>query len=101
MQIQTTYRTLLDSIRRTYQSGQAAALRETRRQLVLTYWGIGRHIVEYEQGGEEKAVYGSQLLERLSRDLSHELGRGFSRTNLVYMRLCYIRFPDFTICLTN
>lgn len=94
MQIQTTYRALLDSIRQTYQSGRVAALREARRQLVLTYWSIGRHIVEYEQGGEEKAVYGSHLLERLSRDLSDELGRGFSRTNLIYMRLCYIRFPD-------
>lgn len=61
---------------------------------MLTYWSIGRHIVEYEQGGEEKAVYGSHLLERLSRDLSDELGRGFSRTNLIYMRLCYLIYSD-------
>jgi predicted nuclease of restriction endonuclease-like (RecB) superfamily len=61
--------------------------------MVLTYWAIGRHIVEYEQMGNEKSVYGSKILERLSKDLSDQLGRGFSRNNLIYMRLCYIRYP--------
>ena len=65
-----------------------------RRQLVLTYWGIGRHIVEFEQMGHEKAVYGSKILNGLSKDLSDQLGRGFSRTNLIYMRLAYIRYPN-------
>lgn len=66
-----------------------------RRQLVVTYWGIGRHIVEFEQMGHEKAVYGSRLLETLSKDLSHELGKGFNRSNLIYMRFAYLKNKQF------
>jgi len=62
--------------------------------MVLTYWAIGQHIVEFEQKGKEKSVYGSKLLNRLSKDLSHQLGKGFNRTNLIYMRLCYLNYPN-------
>ena len=60
----------------------------------MTYWAIGKHIVEHEQLGNEKSVYGSSILERLSKDLSHQLGRGFDRSRLIYMRLCYVKYPD-------
>lgn len=52
--------------------------------------------MEYEQGGTEHAVYGSRLLEKLSKDLSHEFGKGFNRSNLIYMRLSFIIYPDLT-----
>ena len=97
MQIQHHYSTLIEAIKSTYHTGQANALREARRQMVLTYWAIGQHIVEFEQQGSEKTVYGSKLLERLSKDLSDQLGRGFSRTNLISMRLCYLRYPDIAL----
>lgn len=97
MQIQSHYQTLLSNIRATYLTGQSEAIKAARRQLVLTYWAIGRHIVEFEQAGNEKAEYGSKILERLSRDLSDQLGSGFSRTNLIYMRLCFIRYPDVSL----
>ncbi len=42
-------------------------------------------------------MYGSNLLESLSKDLSHELGRGFNRSNLIYMRLCFIKYSDINI----
>lgn len=61
--------------------------------LVKTYWEVGRHIVEYEQNGKDKAVYVDQLLDRLSRDLSLEFGKGFSRSNLIYMRKIFLQFP--------
>lgn len=60
--------------------------------LVKTYWEVGRHIVEYEQNGKDRAVYGDQLLDRLSRDLSLEFGKGFSRSNLFQIRACYQKF---------
>ena len=50
-------------------------------------------IVEYEQGGKAKGDYGKALLDNLSRDLTLLHGRGFSRSNLVYMRLLYLRYP--------
>jgi len=61
--------------------------------LVQTYWEIGRYIVEYEQKGNEKAEYGSQLFERLSKDLTQTYGRGFGRSNLFYIRKLYLSFP--------
>ena len=58
-----------------------------------TYWQIGRHIVEFEQQGKQKADYGSELLTRLAKDLTLEFGKGFSRSNLTYMRKLYSAFP--------
>lgn len=72
--------------------GREQAGRAVNSILVQTYWQIGRHIVEFEQGGNEKSEYGSELLDRLSKDLSMEFGKGFSRSNLTYMRKFYIAF---------
>ena len=58
-----------------------------------TYWYIGQHIVEFEQKGDLKAEYGSQLLDNLSKDLALSYGKGFSRSNLFQIRLFYIKFP--------
>jgi hypothetical protein len=60
--------------------------------LVQTYWQIGKYIVEYEQGGLEKSEYGSKLLDRLSKDLTAMYGRGFGRSNLVYIRKLYLSY---------
>jgi predicted nuclease of restriction endonuclease-like (RecB) superfamily len=60
--------------------------------LVHTNWQIGRYIVEFEQGGAAKSTYGSELLDRLSKDLSMQFGKGFSRSNLVYIRKFYLAF---------
>lgn len=97
MEIQNNYSALLTQITHAVSQGRVSAVKAVRRQLVLTYWQVGRHIVEYEQKGEEKSVYGTGTLNRLSKDLSGELGKGFSRTNLIYMRLCYLRYPDVTL----
>ena len=50
--------------------------------MILTYWQIGRNIVEYEQKGKERAEYGSNLINRLSKDLTDLYGKGFNRNNL-------------------
>jgi hypothetical protein len=53
---------------------------------VQTYWHIGQHIVEFEQGGALRAEYGRGLLVQLGQALSAEFGRGFDATNLRHMR---------------
>lgn len=53
---------------------------------------MGRLIVEYEQAGNVRAEYGRQLLIDLSKSLTRELGKGFSRSQLQMMRLFYTRF---------
>ncbi|WP_160105342.1 PDDEXK nuclease domain-containing protein [Pseudomonas izuensis] len=60
---------------------------------VQTYWQIGRHIVEFEQEGARRAVYGKQLLASLAKVLTVEFGKGFDETNLRKMRLFYQAFP--------
>ena len=54
---------------------------------------IGRHIVEFEQGGAARAEYGKRLLPKLAESLTAEFGRGFDASNLRYMRLFYSAFP--------
>ncbi len=87
------YQILVGQIAETYQQGQQRATIAVNTHLVETYWRIGQHIVEFEQGGNTKAQYGKALIDRLSIDLSINLGKGFSRSNLIYMRLFYNGFP--------
>ena len=61
--------------------------------MTASYWEIGRRIVEFEQGGDERAGYGEVLVERLSRDLTQRFGRGFGRANLWSMRAFYLAWP--------
>jgi predicted nuclease of restriction endonuclease-like (RecB) superfamily len=79
---------LLESARRT-------SARAVNAIMTAAYWEIGRRIVECEQGGAAKAVYGEELLKRLSTDLRQRFGRGFGRENLRLMRRFYLSYsPD-------
>ncbi len=62
-------------------------------ELLDANWETGRYIVEFEQGGNAKARYGEQLITNLAKDLTRLRGRGFSRSNLIYMRKLYLTFP--------
>jgi len=66
--------------------------RQVNSAMVLTYFEIGRMIVEEEQKGKERAGYGDELLKGLSEYLTAEFGRGFSATNLRQMRLFYQQY---------
>ena len=62
-------------------------------EIVLTYWQIGKYIIDYEQKGNEKAEYGSNMLNKLSSDLTQKYGKGFSRSNVFYIRKFYMEYP--------
>jgi predicted nuclease of restriction endonuclease-like (RecB) superfamily len=87
------YTNLISQISAMYAQARENAVSAVNRYLVETYWQIGKYIVEFEQGGKAKADYGAALLEKLSHDLSLMHGKGFSRSNLTYMRLFYQRYP--------
>ena len=89
----TTYNQLIEQIGNLLQNGRQQAAQSVNTILVQTYWLIGQHIVEFEQKGNQKAEYGSQLFQRLSKDLTLAYGKGFSRSNLLYMRKLYQCFP--------
>ena len=91
MELTTTdgYRQLLEQVSNTYWQGQIQAVQAVNAQLIETYWRVGQHIVEFEQGGKARAEYGTALIAELAKDLNLRHGKGFSRSNLVYMRLLY------------
>ena len=68
--------------------------------MVEAYWLIGQRIVQEEQQGSSRAVYGERLLANLSRALSASLGKGFSYANLRNFRQFYLTYPDPEICYT-
>jgi predicted nuclease of restriction endonuclease-like (RecB) superfamily len=84
---------LLDALRGLITQGRQKAIRAVDMVQVQTCWEIGRHIVEFEQGGEARAAYGKRLLPRLAEALTADFGRGFDASNLRYMRLFYQAFP--------
>lgn len=84
---------LLKNLRELITQGRQHALRAVDMVQVQTCWEIGRHIVEFEQKGEARAVYGKKLLNQLAQTLTREFGRGFDASNLRYMRLFYQAFP--------
>lgn len=90
---ENSYQTLVDSIGTLLEQGRAQAVQKVNTILVDTYWHVGWRIVEYEQAGQIKAEYGKELLLRLSKDLKAHYGKGFSRSNLQYMRLLYTAYP--------
>jgi predicted nuclease of restriction endonuclease-like (RecB) superfamily len=95
------YNELLQNIGSTLLNTRANAIEAVHKQLLIANWKIGKHIVEFEQHGKEKAVYGSQLLSKLSKDLKSKHGEGFGISNLQYMRLFYIKFPKFQTSLKS
>ena len=88
-----SYNNLVNKISETYLAGQRSASIAVNTHLVITYWKIGQYIVEFEQNGEHRAKYGKALINNLSKDLTGAHGKGFSRSNLIYMRLFYLEFP--------
>lgn len=78
------------------------SLLETARENIATtanttqvdaYWRTGYYIVEYGQHEADRAKYGTKLLSHLTRDLALKYGKGYGKSNLVYMRKLYRAFP--------
>ena len=61
-------------------------------EMLKLYWNIGKAIMEIQQG-DERASYGDAVLDKLSKKLTAEFGKGFSKRNLERMRKFYICFP--------
>ena len=85
---------LLSILREVILGGRRQALRAVDTIQVATCWSIGHHIVEFEQGGAERASYGDRLLPRLAGQLTLEFGKGFDASNLYKMSLFYRHFPN-------
>ena len=84
---------LLGELRGLIQETRKQALRAVDVVQVRTCWEVGRHIVEYEQGGKARAEYGAGLLTMVAEQLTVEFGKGFDASNLYKMTQFYRLFP--------
>ncbi len=87
------YTELIENIGSVFNKAKSKIISAINLEMLGAYWEIGKNIVEFEQKGELKAEYGKKLLINLSKDLSIKYGKGFSRSNLQYMRLFYLYYP--------
>lgn len=86
--------TLILSIEQTVSNAKEKLSTAVNNTITETYWQIGKYIVETEQDGKIKAVYGKKLLTTLSHELTLRLGKGYSRPNLNNMRKFYLKYPN-------
>lgn len=83
----------ISRIREVLLKARHQALIAVNTAMVQAYWDIGREIVEEEQRGQARGGYGQRLLESLSTELTEEFSKGFTPTNLKYMRQFYMALP--------
>ena len=80
---------ILQEIKTILDTARNNVARQVNNELLNTYWNIGRIICEYEQSDSARADYGKQTLRALSKELTKEFGKGFSVSNIQFMRRFY------------
>jgi len=85
---------LLESIKDIMLDARIQVASQVNHTLIAAYWNIGKAILEYENILQIDAVSSRQVILELSKQLTMELGRGFSRSNLFNMRKFYMEYPD-------
>ena len=86
------YLVLIENISKVVKQAHQRLAAAFNTVLLDANWEIGRYIVEFEQHGNARAKYGDNLINRLSKDLTARLGKGYSKTNLLYIRKFYYIF---------
>jgi len=92
MEISKNY---INEIKTILKNARQEAYTAVNSAMVEAYWKIGRRIVEEEQSGRERAEYGKEIIKNLSKELTEEFGKGFSRRTLWEMRKLYVYFSDY------
>lgn len=87
----------ISDIRRIIENGRQQAYAAAGNITLLTYWNIGRRIVEEEQSGKIRAEYGKKLIAELAKNLTDDFGPGYGKRNLAYFRQFYLLFKDLEI----
>ena len=77
------------SIKSLLEKARTQVARSINTTMVMTYYEIGRTIVEHEQKGQYRADYAKKVMEQLSKQLTKDFGKGYSTSNLEYIRRFY------------
>jgi len=85
----------ISEIKKILKNARQKAYTAVNSAMVEAYWEIGRRIVEEEQNGKERAEYGKEILQNLSKELTEEFGKGYSYRTLREIRQFYLMFSDF------
>jgi hypothetical protein len=86
-------RSLLGDLRQLIEAARERTARAVNSSLVTMYWQIGKRIRE-DVLQNQRASYGEEIVYALSRQLTAEYGRGFTRANLFHMMRFADVFPD-------
>lgn len=92
MALEIQEKVIFEEVKKILQEARNKIYKTANNAMVEAYWNIGRIIIE-KQSGNEKAEYGAALLKNLSKEMTKEFGKGFTLTNLKYMRQFYLTFP--------
>ena len=68
---------------------------EINKSIIYVYWNIGRIIVKHENENNNRLEYGKEVLKGLSTELTKYLGKGYSVSNLKYMRTFFKAYPNY------
>lgn len=88
------YGVLVGAIALAHRDLQGRAAAAVNQALVLRNWLVGAYLVEYEQGGKDRAQYGARLLERLAADLAARGIKGLGERMLADCRLFFLAYPQ-------
>ena len=83
---------LFKRIQEILENARHKVYRTANTEMLRAYWNVGREIIVEEQKGQDRAKYGRGLIRDLAIRLTKEYGRGFTETNLKYMRQFYLTF---------
>jgi predicted nuclease of restriction endonuclease-like (RecB) superfamily len=90
----TNQNSLIEDAKNIVENGRNTAYQSVNAAMVMTYWQLGKRIVEEEQNGQKRADYGKALLKTLSKQLTEAFGKGFSTRALRQFRQFYLTFPQ-------
>lgn len=76
------------------QHARQMAVKQVNLVQIMTYYAIGRWIVEEQQSGASRARYGAQVIRKLSDALNQKFGKGFSKANLEFARRFYLMYQE-------
>jgi predicted nuclease of restriction endonuclease-like (RecB) superfamily len=85
---------LIESIKEIILNARKTVAINVNHELIAAYWNIGKVIVDNEKANNADTTSSRQIILELSKKLSEEIGKGFSRSNLFNMRKFYMEYPD-------
>lgn len=99
--IQKNQNNLIDNIKEIIFSARKSVAINVNNELITAYWNIGKIIVKNEKANNIDNSSSRQIILELSKQLTDEIGKGFSRSNLFNMRKLYLEYPDVQTLVDN